>query len=163
MNRQHVHKIALALALAVPGPAVAEASVQDEVLECLANIGSGTDWNTCLKAMFAPCAMEKIGSDPHLECLSTERADWRAAKNSAEASIVDDLTNAGMEELSGLMLAWPKFVDNKCTAVAEGRADISYDAAQIGCQIAEIALMTNELTACAEGRSVEDYCQFETQ
>ena len=163
MKRQYLLRPVLVLLLCLPVVAMAEDSLQDLVLDCLAEVGTSTDWNTCLNTMFAPCAEAEIGSDEHLACLKTEREDWRLAKSTAEGALVDRLSNAGMQELSGLMLAWPKFVDTKCTAVAEGRADISYDAAQLGCQIAEIALMTNEFTACVEERSVEDYCQLESE
>lgn len=138
----------------------ADETIQDQVLSCLAKVGTSTDWNTCLNTMFAPCAGMDVGADDHLACLTQQRADWRTSKIRAESGVVKTLSDAGMEELSGVMLAWPKFVDQKCKAVAESRADISYEAAQIGCQIAEIALMTNEMTACAEGRSVEEYCQI---
>ncbi len=163
MKRQYLTRPVLVLLFGLPVVVTAEDNLQDQVLNCLAEVGARTDWNTCLNTMFAPCAGQEIGSEGHLTCLKTEREDWRLAKSAAEGALVDRLSKAGMQELSGLMLAWPKFVDTKCTAVAEGRADISYDAAQLGCQIAEIALMTNEFTACVEERSVEDYCQLEPQ
>lgn len=144
------------------GPAlpVAAQPVQQEVMACFAQMGATTAWGDCLSAMFAPCADEEVGSEAHLACLAVQRDDWRAAKAEAEGDVVPRLTEDGMAELSGLMLAWPKFVDDKCAAVAEGRAAISFEAARLGCQVSELALMTNELTACAEGRSVEDYCDL---
>lgn len=154
----------LCFAIGVAGPTVAaEETVQDQVLACFAGIGASTEWNTCLSIMFAPCADKDVGSEKHLACLIQQREDWRLAKRTVEAGVLKALSDTGMEELSGLMLAWPKFVEDKCSAVAEGRADISYDAAQLGCQISEFALMTNELTACLEGRSIEAYCQVEAE
>ena len=156
--------LCLCIAFGTAGTAAAtEETVQDQVLSCFAGIGAVTEWNTCLNKMFAPCADKSVGSEKHLACLIQQREDWRLAKRTAETGVLKALNDTGMEELSGLMLAWPKFVEDKCTAVAEGRADISYDAAQLGCQISEFALMTNELTACMEGRSVEAYCQVEAE
>ena len=143
-------------------PAWAETAQQD-VLACFAQMDQTTDWNTCLNTMFAPCAGEEVGSDAHLSCLTGQRENWQAAKSNVEGEVLQALGKDGIEALSGLMLAWPQFVGDKCTAVAEGRADISYDAALLGCQISEYALMTNELTACVEGRSVEDYCQLQAE
>jgi len=141
-------------------PAFAE-TTQDVVLDCFAQMDQTTDWNMCLNTMFAPCADETIGSNPHLECLIGQGNDWRAAQESAETEILDKLSTAGAETLTGLLSAWPKFVDEKCSGVAQGRAGISFEAALIGCQISEYALMTNELTNCLEGRSTEAYCQIE--
>ena len=145
-------------ALAAPASA---GQAQDKVLACFSEMGQTTDWGMCLNAMFAPCANEEIGSESHLACLIQQRSTWQAAKRTVEAEVIRSLNDTGLEELGGLMLAWPKFVEQKCEAVASSRADISYDAAQLGCQISEFALMTNELTACIKGRSVEEYCQTE--
>ncbi|MDJ0638745.1 MAG: hypothetical protein QNJ20_07925 [Paracoccaceae bacterium] len=135
-------------------------STQDQVLDCFASMDTTTEWNTCLNAMFAPCAGEEVGSEPHLSCLTEQRENWRSAKIEAETNVLSRLSEAGMEELSGLMLGWPRFVDDKCKAVAESRAEISYDAAALGCQISELALLTNEMRACLAGRSTEAYCQL---
>jgi hypothetical protein len=136
---------------------------QRDVLTCFEGIGSETEWNQCLDIMFAPCSGLEVGSDGHVECLSGEREEWRQAKIAAETEVLERLTDEGMTELSGLMVAWPKFVEDKCTAVAEARAAISFEAAALGCQISELALMTNEMTACLAGRSTEDYCQLRTE
>ena len=133
---------------------------QQDVLSCFEGIGAETEWNQCLNLMFAPCAAEDVGSEGHLGCLAEEREEWRLAKLSVEKDVLDRLTEDGMAELSGLMLAWPKFVEDKCNAVAESRAQISADAANLGCQISELALLTNEMTACLDGRSREDYCEL---
>lgn len=133
---------------------------QRDVLDCFDKIGAETEWNQCLSIMFSPCAGEEIGSRAHVGCLAQEREDWRLAKIEAETGVLARLTDEGMTELSGLMVAWPQFVEDKCNAVAETRADISFEAAALGCQISELALMTNEMTACLAGRSTEDYCQL---
>lgn len=133
---------------------------QEDVLSCFAEMGVETTWGTCLETMFAPCAENEIGSSDHIGCLADERESWRAAKFEAETEVLARLTEGGMAELSGLMLAWPQFVEDKCAAVAEGRADISFEAASLGCQISELALLTNEMTACLNGRSEEPYCQL---
>ncbi len=133
---------------------------QEDVLTCFEGIGAETEWNQCLNLMFAPCADQDVGSSGHIGCLAQEREDWRLAKVSVEADVLARLTDDGMAELSGLMVAWPQFVEDKCNAVAESRAAISFEAAALGCQISELALMTNEMTACLEGRSVEDYCRL---
>lgn len=131
-----------------------------DVLRCFEGIGTETEWNQCLSVMFAPCAELEVGSDGHVGCLAQQRENWRIAKIEAERDVLARLTEDGMAELSGLMVAWPKFVEDKCTAVAETRAAISFEAAALGCQISELALMTNEMTACLNGRSTEDYCQL---
>lgn len=133
-------------------------TTQDTVLACFADMGASSDWNQCLNTMFAPCATEDVGSDTHLTCLAGQRDDWQTTKFSTETQLLDRLSEPGMEELSGLMLAWPKFVEDKCAAVAESRATISYDAAELGCEISELALLTNEMRACLDGRSSEEYC-----
>jgi hypothetical protein len=136
---------------------------QEDVLSCFSEMGFTTEWNECLNRMFAPCATQKVGSDGHIACLMQEREDWRAAKFEAETGVLERLTEEGMAELSGLMLAWPEFVEDKCNAVAESRAEISADAANLGCQISELALLTNEMTACLDGRSTEAYCQLRAE
>lgn len=133
---------------------------QQDVLSCFEGLGAETEWNQCLNLMFAPCAGEEVGSEGHLGCLAEEREGWRSAKLAVEKQVVEGLTEDGMAEFSGLMLAWPKFVEDKCNAVAQSRAQISSDAANLGCQISELALLTNEMTACLDGRSTEDYCQL---
>lgn len=150
----------IAIICTAAAPAHAE-TPQSEVLSCFKQMNQSTDWNTCLNTMFEPCAGEEVGAEAHLACLSSQLEDWQEAKRSVESDVLKALSQKGIENLSGLMLAWPQFVGDKCTAVAEGRADISYDAAKLGCQISEYALLTNELTACVEGRSVEEYCQME--
>lgn len=133
---------------------------QDAVLNCFSEMEGGVAWETCLETMFAPCADLEVGSEGHVGCLAQERESWRAAKLGVEGNLLERLSEEGMEELSGLMLAWPKFVEDKCTAVAESRAAISFEAAELGCLISELALLTNEMTACLDGRSVEGYCQL---
>ena len=113
--------------------------------------------------MFAPCADQDVGSEGHLACLSAERESWRFAKLAAKKDVIDRLTEDGMAELSGLMLAWPEFVQDKCNAVGDARASISREAADLGCQVSEYALLTNEMTACLAGRSTEEYCQLKAE
>lgn len=133
---------------------------QRDVLTCFEGIGAETEWNQCLNIMFAPCADQEVGSAGHLGCLTEQRETWRTAKLAAEKGVIDRLTEDGMAELSGLMMAWPEFVEDKCNAVGDARANISREAADLGCQISEYALLTNEMTACLSGKSTEDYCQL---
>lgn len=133
---------------------------QDDVLSCFDQMGVSTEWNQCLNTMFAPCAELQVGGEGHLACLSEQRENWRAAKFRAETQVLERLTEGGLAELSGLMLAWPKFMEDKCRAVGESRSQISSEAANLGCQVSELALLTNEMTACLQGNSNEDYCQL---
>lgn len=161
MTLRFVNWILLVIAAIIMSTVLAHAETQkDAVLDCFSDMERGVAWETCLETMFAPCAGEDVGSEAHLGCLTKERQYWRDAKFKAETSVLARLSEAGMTELSGLMLAWPKFVDDKCKAVAESRATISSDAASLGCQISELALLTNEMTACLNGASSEAYCQL---
>lgn len=149
------------VACAIAAATLARADTpQENVLSCFSEMGVSTEWNDCLNRMFAPCTGQDVGSDGHIACLTQERNDWRAAKFEAETGVLERLTEDGLTELSGLMLAWPKFVEDKCNAVGAARAQISSEAANLGCQISELALLTNEMTACLDGRSTEDYCQL---
>ena len=152
----------LAVLLGLGTPAMAGPD-QDKVLACFAEMGFSTTWNQCLNTMFASCAEHEIGSPDHLACLTQARSEWQQAKIDAETGVLEVLTETGFEELSGLMLAWPKFVEDKCEVVAASRSDISAEAARLGCHISEFALLTNEFTACLNGRSTEAYCQLKVQ
>lgn len=132
---------------------------QEQVIDCLGEVGTTSTWNSCLNVMFAPCGGMIIGSEEHIACLIQQRDDWRIERIGMETQVLRSLSEEGKTELGSLMLAWPKFVEDKCKVVAESRADVSYNAAFLGCQISEIALFTNELTACHEDRSIEDYCE----
>ncbi len=161
MTLRIVNWILLVISAIVMSTMMARAEAQqDAVLNCFSEMESGMAWEKCLETMFAPCADEEVGSQEHVGCLSRERENWRAAKLDVEGDVIARLSEDGMTELSGLMLAWPKFVEDKCNAVAETRASISFEAAELGCQISELALLTNEMTACLEGRSTEAYCQI---
>lgn len=138
-------------------------TTQDRVLSCFSEIGTSTDWNICLNSMFAPCADAEVGGASHLQCLSEQREDWRLAKTDVETPLLAALTEDGLAEFYSVMSAWPAFVEDKCTVVAQSRAEISFEAAAIGCQISELALITNELTACLDGRSREAYCQLKAE
>ena len=151
----------LAVLLALfAGPASASEEHQDLVLNCLANISTTTNWNTCLNLMFEPCVGEEIGSDGHVACLFQQQVDWHNAKIKTEAVLLKRLSEGGVEELSGLMLSWPTFVKDKCQAVGESRASISFDAARLGCEVSEHALVVNEFQSCLSGRSTEAYCEL---
>lgn len=147
-------------AIALVSAASAEEVQQEAVLSCLSEIGTSTEWNTCLNQMFEPCAGEEVGSEGHVACLVQQKADWRLAKVETELQVLERLTEGGVEELGGVMLAWPKFVDDKCEAVAASRAEISSSAAKLGCEISEHVLVTFEFRNCLEGRSTEDYCEM---
>lgn len=160
MTKQLWSWIVLVASAIVCATIVRAETPQTDVLSCFGDMGVRTEWNECLSVMFAPCAQEDVGSAAHLGCLSEQREDWRQAKIEAEGDVISQLTEDGMAELSGLMIAWPKFVEDKCNAVAESRAGISSEAAELGCRISELALITNEMTACLSGRSTEAYCQL---
>ncbi len=161
MTLRFVNWIILVVSAIIMSTVIARAETQqDAVLSCFSNMERGVAWETCLETMFAPCAGQDVGSPSHLGCLSQERENWRDAKFKAETGVLERLSEDGMTELSGLMLAWPKFVEDKCKAVAESRATISSEAASLGCQISELALLTNEMTACLNGVSSEAYCQL---
>ncbi len=161
MTLRIVNWVLLVVSAIIVSTVMARAEAQqDAVLDCFSEMEGGVSWATCLETMFAPCADLEVGSEAHIGCLSEERGNWRAAKVDAEGSLLARLSEEGMTELSGLMLAWPKFVEDKCKAVAETRAAISFEAAELGCQISELALLTNEMTACLDGRSAEAYCQL---
>ncbi|MDD9922413.1 MAG: hypothetical protein OXQ92_09085 [Boseongicola sp.] len=150
--------------VAFAAPASSWANEQsDAVLGCFQEIGTSTEWNTCMAILFQPCAEFELASEEVRSCLQQERDNWRATKIDIEAEVFESLTNKGIQELADVMLAWPKFVDDKCKAMAEGRTGestgVAFDATRLGCQVSEYALITSELTACNEGRSKEEYCQ----
>lgn len=142
---------------------LAEEGQQETVLACLSEIGTSTEWNTCLNLMFEPCAEDEVGSEGHVACLIQQKENWRQTKVAAELEVLDRLTEAGVAELGSVMLGWPKFVEDKCTAVGEARASISRSAAKLGCEISEHVLITNEFRACLGGRSTENYCTFKDE
>ena len=144
-------------------PAIASETHQDAVLGCLAEVGASTEWNTCLNLMFEPCVGDEVGSEGHVACLIQQKENWRKAKIETELEVLNRLTDAGVAELGNVMLGWPKFVDDKCTAVGEARANISRNAAKLGCEISEHVLITNEFRACLQGNSGEDYCTFKDE
>ncbi len=160
MTLRLVNWIVLVVAAIIMSTIVVRADTQDNVLSCFDQLGQTTEWSECLNTMFAPCAELEVGGDDHIACLTEQRAQWRDAKFQAETKVLARLTEDGLTELSGLMLAWPKFVTDKCNAVGESRAAISAEAANLGCQVSELALLTNEMTACLSGASTEAYCQL---
>ena len=149
------------LALLMGAPVLADEPLdaeRAEVLDCVSAVGVSTEWNSCLNLAFAPCAEHEVGGEGHLACLTQERTAWEIVSLRAQDAILPRLSPAGVQSLSALMVVWPDYVEDKCKAVGESRAAISADAAELGCTISELILLTNELRACGQGRSEELYC-----
>ncbi|MCG6903207.1 MAG: hypothetical protein LJE68_11045 [Rhodobacter sp.] len=154
--------IALALGLVVAGPATAETAgvseAQRGVLDCIEAMGQTTVWDQCASLMFGPCAAEQVGSDGHVACLSVQHEGWQSALAGERTALIARLTSAGSSELTQLMGQWFGYVAQKCAAVAASKPAEHAEAAQLGCEISEIAGVTTEFVACREGRSTAPYC-----
>ena len=140
------------------GGAQAATPERQEVLECIETLDTQTNWNQCLTLMFAPCADLAVGSDLHVGCLGAERVAWRDVMDAHREALFDRLTPGAADELSALMDQWLGYVGQRCNAVAEEKAEISAQAAQLGCEISEIVGATAEFAACRRGESSAPYC-----
>jgi len=150
--------ILLAAGLGI-APATAEMTPRQEaVLGCLGAMGAGTNWGQCVGLMFEPCADQEVGSDGHVACLTAEHAAWQAAFDSTRVALVARLTSTGSSELTLLMGQWFGYVAQKCAEVASSKSGSLAEAAQLGCEISEIAGVTEEFVACHQARSTAPYC-----
>jgi len=150
----------MALGLAAPVQAETGDLSQDQrqVLTCLEAMGEGTVWGQCVGLMFQGCAGETVGSEPHVACLTTLHTDWRASMEHTRTGLMGALTSAGATELTQLMGQWFGLVAQNCAEVAVGKEAGLAEAAQLGCEISEMAGVTAEFVACHEGQSTAPYC-----
>lgn len=128
------------------------------VLTCLDGMETETTWGQCLDILFEPCAVHAVGSKDHVGCLFKERQDWRLVMEEEQVRVLKELTPGGAADLAQIMSQWFGYVGQKCGGVAEEKADISADAAQLGCEISEIVGVTAEFSTCRSGNSTAPYC-----
>lgn len=161
-----ISRISAILALCA-GPVFAEshtaALTEDQtlVLSCLERLEAAeqpSEWSQCLDLIFAPCAQESVGSEPHLTCLAEQRVTWLAVSEDLETAVKETVTPKGVADLTELLDFWADYVVQKCQTVAESKAGISAQAAQLGCEVTEIVGLSGEYAACLEGRSEAQYC-----
>lgn len=131
---------------------------QRNVLICVENMGDSTTWPQCTTLMFGPCSEAEVGSGDHVECLTTQHSEWTAVMTAQREALTVDLTSTGATELGQLMGQWFVYVAQKCADVAANKTDLYADAANLGCEISEIAGVTAEFVACRNGRSTAPYC-----
>ena len=157
--------IAAALALGLAGPVWADtvelSEDQAAVVGCVEALGETTTWGQCLGVMFKDCAEEEVGSDGHVACLSELHAGWNGAMDNARTGLMPKLTPTGSGELEQLVEQWIKFVARKCADVALHKEGSFAEAAQLGCEISEMAGATAEYVACHAGVSTAPYCDIQ--
>lgn len=145
-------------ALCLFGTGVQAETQQDWAVECLSKMETETSWPECRKGLFAPCAENAVGSEPHLKCLRGEKDNWRVFLDKKTEVLNAKLTLEGAGQLTDLLGQWFGYVGNKCAAVGEEKAEISRDAGQLGCEISEFAGLATEFNSCLTGNSVSPYC-----
>lgn len=149
-----------ALCLAGQGVAASEVVIdQGAAFDCLRAMDETTTWGQCLGLTFAPCAVHEVGTRDHGQCLLDLRNLWRDDMEARRAEVMEAITPAGGQALSALLDAWPKYLDDKCTAVAALRSQTGEASALLGCEVSEYMLLSSEFDACLDGRSPEEYCQ----
>ena len=74
--------------------------------------------------------------------------------------LLKKLTVDGTVQLTEILGQWFGYVGQKCTQVAAQKANISEDAALLGCEVSEIAGLATEMQSCLRGKSVSPYCTF---
>jgi hypothetical protein len=131
---------------------------QEWAIACLSKMETETSWPECREGLFAPCNIGAIGSAEHLACLQTHREDWRIFLDKQTEQLNVRLTLDGANQLTELIGQWFGYVGNKCTTVAEAKAEMSADAARMGCEISEFAGLSTEFQSCLSGNSVSPYC-----
>lgn len=147
------------LSLAALPAAAQDASVQNRAVACLSGMEQGeTSWPACRRLLFHPCETYTVGDADHLTCLAEQKADWRAHLDTKTQTLNKRLTTDGSGQLSDLLGQWFGYVGNKCNAVAQEKADISADAARLGCEISEFAGLSTEFDSCLQGYSTSPYC-----
>ena len=149
--------------LLLASPAVAEdlpiAEDKLVVLACLEQMEITTTWPQCINLMFEPCADEGPGSDAHATCLTSIRDDWRGSVKVLQDEVMSRVTTEGANQVLNLIVIWSDFVTQKCEQVAQSRPG-GADSARLGCEVSELAGLTDEFAACLEGRSTAEYCVF---
>ncbi|WP_180957644.1 hypothetical protein [Neptunicoccus cionae] len=157
---QAARVIAVSLLCVVASQAVAEdAAVQARAITCLTGMEQGeSSWPECRSLLFQPCAGFVVGAEEHLTCLAEQKAGWQTRLDTTTLTLNDRLTAEGSGQLTDLLGQWFGYVGNKCNAVAQEKADISADAARLGCEISEFAGLSTEFDSCLQGKSLSPYC-----
>ncbi|MEM6595699.1 MAG: hypothetical protein AAF672_12995 [Pseudomonadota bacterium] len=150
------------LLLASPAAAEELPIAEDKlvVLACLEQMEITTTWPQCLNLMFEPCAEEVPGSDEHATCLTGVRDAWRGSAKTLQEEVMSRVTTEGANQVLNLIVIWSDFVTQKCEEVAQSRPE-GAESARLGCEVSEIAGLTDEFAACLEGRSTAEYCEIE--
>ncbi|MEM7440705.1 MAG: hypothetical protein AAF393_13980 [Pseudomonadota bacterium] len=142
--------------LFMAGPAAAD-DFRGGVVTCLSTMQTDEEWAACRATMFSRCPTETVGSPEHVACLTEESKGWEEYLDVRNDALVGKLASAAQVELANLRGQWRGYVANKCSAVAASNPDVG-EAAQLGCQISEIAGFAAELAYCEAGFSKEPYC-----
>ena len=131
-----------------------------QVVTCLGAMDQdgGTTWNQCMEMLFAPCADREVATQAHLDCLLKERDDWLIGVEREQERTAAAITPQGQNDLRNIMSQWRGYVRNKCATAASQNTGIKADVAQAGCEMSEMALVTDELMSCVAGRSLSPYC-----
>ncbi len=157
--------IAAALALGLAGPVWAEtvelSEDQAAVVGCIEALGDSTTWGQCLGLLFGQCAEGKGGSEPHVACLGELHKGWSGTMESTRIRLAPKLTSDGAGELERLVEEWIKLVAHNCADVALNKEGSFAEAAQLGCEISEMAGATAEFVACHAGVSTAPYCDIQ--
>lgn len=143
------------------GVNVAKADVPKEhifALACLENLEISTTWSQCVGLMFAPCAPYDVGSDDHVACLRREKANWNTTMQTLQTNVQQVITPTAAGELVKILSGWVSYVSQTCEAAGQAHSSTSVEAAELGCQITELAGLSGEYAACLEGRSNSEYC-----
>ena len=126
------------------------------VFACLSAMDETTTWGQCLGLTFAPCEDHGVGTREHGECLINLRNIWRDDVEARRVAVMEAITPEGGQTLTGLLEAWPKYIDDKCKAVGAQRAATGEASALLGCEVSEYVLLASEFAACLDGRSPEE-------
>ena len=130
------------------------------ILDCVSRMDVSTTWDQCRRMMFLPCENDAVGSEPHITCLKEEKSSWSSKREHLFDEVNAKLTLEGSASLVDLIGQWIGYVGQKCGDVAKAKADISSEAAQLGCEISENVGLSAELKACLDDRSTAPYCVF---
>lgn len=131
---------------------------QAVVLQCLEGLGTDTQWDQCVNQLFQPCQGLEVGSDDQLACLTREHGRWTHTFDGERERLISELTSTGASELTLLLGQWFGYIAQKCATVASEKSGPGAEAAQLGCEISEMAGVTAEFSACRQGSSTAPYC-----
>jgi len=134
------------------------AAHQAVVLDCVARMEVQTTWDRCRTLMFQPCQTHTVGSGEHLNCLTGLRQAWGRRMQDTLVTVSDRVSSDGKRSLEALLAQWSGYVAQRCTDVGKAKADISEQAARLGCETSETIGLVAELDACLDGRSTAPYC-----